>query len=274
MGISRQGERLAESMEEKNSNGAPKTLPQTDVVLEAERLLHFSSERGVTLRLIGGLGVWFSSPSALKPTYARKYNDLDFVAHRKQSEKIQKFFVEMGYSPRELFNKLQGDQRLMFNDTKNERRVDIFLDSFVMCHRFDFKDRLELCEKTLSPSDLLLTKLQIFEINKKDITDAVTLVLDNPLSEDPRACQKIQTKRVAEACSDDWGTYKTTTMNIEKIVHIVPELNIPEADTLAVKERLLSLRKSIEDIPKSFRWKMRARVGEKVKWYELPETTN
>jgi hypothetical protein len=27
----------------------------------------------------------------------------------------------------------------------------------------------------------------------------------------------------------------------------------------------------IEEHPKDLRWKMRARVGEKVKWYDLPE---
>lgn len=247
-------------------------FPQADVILEAERILHFASERGIVLRLLGGLGVWFSAPSAVKPEYARKYHDLDFIGYRKQASKIEKFFAEMGYAPRELFNKLQGSTRLMFLDSKNERRVDIFLDGFTMCHKFDFKDRLELCEKTLHPSDLIITKLQIYEINKKDVTDIVTLIVDTPMTCEHKSQRHIDVKRIAEVCSEDCGTYKTITLNIERILRMLPELGIPNSDAVIVRERLHVIRNEIESVPKSFRWRMRAKVGEKVRWYELPES--
>lgn len=248
------------------------TLPDTDVIREAERILHFSSEQRLTLRLLGGLGVWFSAPSAVKPEYARNYHDLDFIGHRKQATKVGQFFVEMGYAPRELFNKLQAGTRLMFNDMKNGRRVDIFLDEFAMCHKFDFKDRLELCEKTLPPCDLLITKLQIFEINKKDVMDIVTLVLDTPVTAPYKTQRHLDVQRIVEVCSEDWGIYKTITMNVERTVQMLPELGVPSADVSAVRDKLSIIRNEVEAAPKSFRWKLRAKMGEKVKWYELPES--
>lgn len=248
------------------------TLPDTDVIREAERILHFSSERALTLRLLGGLGVWFSAPSAVKPEYARNYHDLDFIGHRKQASKVGQFFVEMGYAPRELFNKLQAGTRLMFNDMKNGRRVDIFLDEFAMCHKFDFKNRLELCEKVLPPSDLLITKLQIYEMNKKDVMDIATLVLDTPVTAPYKTQRHLDVQRIVEVCSEDWGIYRTLTLNIERIVQMLPELAIPSADVPVVREKLSIIRNEVEDAPKSFRWKMRAKVGAKLKWYELPES--
>jgi hypothetical protein len=250
-----------------------KELPQADIILEAERILYFASERAIVLRLLGGLGVWFSAPSAGKPEYAREYHDLDFMGYRKQASKIEKFFTELGYTPRELFNKLHGSMRLMFFDTNNDRRVDIFLDGFTMCHKFDFKDSLELCERTLQPSDLLITKLQIYEINRKDITDVIALILDTPVTDEISSKRRIDTTRIADLCSDDWGTYRTVTMNIEKIFVMLDELGIPKEDARIIREKLLIIRKKIEDVPKSFRWKMRAKVGERVRWYELPESS-
>ena len=251
----------------------PKNMIQPNVFLEADRILHFAHERKIIIRLLGGVGVWFSSPSASKPMYARHYHDLDFVGLRKQGRQIESLFEDLGYKTKGLFNKLQGDTRLLFIDETNGRRIDIFLDKFLMCHEFDFKDRLELRERTLSPADLLLTKLQIVEINKKDITDLIALVLDNPMSDEknPKG-QVIEKLRLVGLASNDWGVWKTLTMNVDKILSMLSELSIPEGDQEIVRQRLTELKTSIEAAPKSFSWKMRARVGDKVKWYVLPES--
>ncbi|MHB1908651.1 MAG: hypothetical protein ACYCQJ_07230 [Nitrososphaerales archaeon] len=251
--------------------------PQKEILFEAQRLVYFSKKKGITLRLLGGAGIFFASPSASKETYARKYNDLDFIGKKREGTKISKFFIEMGYHPRELFNKLQGDSRLIFLDRENDRRVDIFLDGFVMCHKFDFKDRLDKDGPSLAPADLLLTKLQIVEINKKDIMDIAVLVLDNPplfSKEKHTSSNHIEVGRLVEECSEDWGVYKTITLNIDKITGMLHELGIPSKDADAIEENLAKIKKAIEEAPKTFRWKMRARVGEKVRWYELPESAN
>lgn len=257
----------------KTERNQPGTTIQPNVFLEADRILHFARERKIIIRLLGGVGVWFSSPSASKPTYARHYHDLDFVGLRKQGKYIESLFEDLGYKTKGLFNKLQGDTRLLFIDETNGRRIDIFLDKFVMCHEFDFKDRLELRDRALSPADLLLTKLQIVEINRKDITDLIALILDNPMSDEknPKG-SVIEKHRLVSLASNDWGVWKTLTMNIDKIIEMLPELFIPEEDQKVVTHRLAELKTAIEAAPKSFSWKMRARVGDKVKWYVLPES--
>jgi hypothetical protein len=245
-------------------------LPQAETFLEADKILRFAAERNVTLRLLGGVGVWFAAPSALKVGYARKYNDIDFVGLRKQSHLIEKPFLDMEYNPREIFNKLHGDTRLMFTGKQDGRRIDIFLDKFIMCHEFDLKDRLGLCERSLTPADLLLTKLQVVEINKKDIQDVAALLVDFPVSD---KLQEIQKERIVQYTSSNWGIYKTLTVNLDKVRSILPELALPEKESQVIIGRIDEIRKAMEDSPKTLAWKMRAKVGEKVKWYELPEPT-
>jgi hypothetical protein len=244
--------------------------PQEDIFLEADNILHFAEQGNVVLRLLGGVGVWFVAPSASKMGYSRTYNDIDFIGLRKQSHKIEKMFEVMGYKPREMFNKLQGDSRLMFTNSENGRRIDIFLDKFVMCHQFDLKDRLGLSHRTLAPSDLLLTKLQIVEINKKDILDVVALFADIPVSEKRN---EIDRSRILSFTSSDWGIYKTISQNLTKTRQILPELVLPEDEARIISDKIADLLKAIEESPKSLGWKMRSKVGEKVKWYELPEPT-
>lgn len=249
-------------------------LIQPDIFLEADRILYFAKERNIILRLFGGVGVWFNSPSAAKAQYVRPYNDLDFVGLRRQSKDIETLFTDLGYKPKELFNKLQGDTRLMFLDDRNNRRIDIFLDKFTMCHEFDLRDRLVLAERTIPTSDLLMTKLQIVEINKKDIMDAVLLVIDNPLVEGKSAViGSVDVSRIVSFTSVDWGIYKTVKTNLEKIIQILPELSLSRQEENLASERLSRLVSVIESSPKSFAWKMRAKVGEKKRWYELPEST-
>ncbi len=42
----------------------------------------------------------------------------------------------------------------------------------------------------------------------------------------------------------------------------------PRFDPLEQAARLLDVAKSV---PKSMKWKLRANVGDRVRWYELPE---
>lgn len=257
-------------LEVRGESKEDKQVAQSEVFLEAERILHFAKERKLTLRLLGGVGVWFIAPSASKVGYARSYNDIDFIGFRKESQNIEKLFQDMGYKSREMFNKLNGDARLMFTDEKSGRRIDIFLDKFAMCHKFDLKDRLHLSERSLTPADLLLTKLQIVEINKKDILDVVALLVDLPLSEKHTEIEK---ERIISFTSSDWGIYRTVSQNLDKTKLLLPELGLPINESDHIMEKLSSLKKTIEESPKSLGWKMRAKVGEKVKWYELPEST-
>ena len=56
-----------------------------------------------------------------------------------------------------------------------------------MCHRIEFGDRLGKSRPTLPVADLLLSKLQIVKINRKDVLDALILLAEHPLGQDDGA---------------------------------------------------------------------------------------
>ncbi len=138
-----------------------------------------------------------------------------------------------------------------------------------MCHELNFAGRLEVDEYTVPIEELLLSKMQVIELNEKDIKDSFAMLVDHDIAEvDDR--ETIDSRFIAKLCSDDWGWYKTLTMNIDKITDLAPDF-LDEKEREVVVDRLGRLRRVIEEAPKSMKWKMRARVGEKKRWYELPE---
>ncbi|MGA2971284.1 MAG: hypothetical protein ABSE39_01520 [Candidatus Bathyarchaeia archaeon] len=216
------------------------------------------------------MAIRFHCPSATHRSLGRKYADIDFMALRKQSRDIKKLFAELGYVPRDRFNALQGDKRLIFNDIENGRRVDVFLETFEMCHRFDFKNRLTIDNPTIPLADLLATKLQVVEITEREYRDVMALVRDHEVGDFDKP-ETINGAYLAGLCSDDWGIYKTFTINIANILNALPKYDLESASVDIVQKRLEDIRNRIENAPKSFRWKIRAKVGEKVQWYELPD---
>jgi hypothetical protein len=243
--------------------------PLESIADEAERILRGAETKGIVLRLLGGVAVGMRSPSASRPPLSRRYVDIDVVGHRRDTAKINQLFRELGYKPRERFNALQAS-RLIFNDIKNSRRVDVFLDVFEMCHKFDFKDRMGLEPKTIPVSDLLSTKLQIVEINEKDIKDILAMLLDHDLSTD-EASDKVNATYIAKLCAADWGMYRTFTTNLSRIAEYAARVGLDEDQRKRVTGRAETLKNSIESMPKTMGWKMRAAVGERKRWYELPE---
>jgi len=189
---------------------------------------------------------------------------------RKQARGMKKLFVDLGYTPRDIFNALHGDSRLIFNDVENGRRIDIFLDVFEMCHKFNFKDRLLLDKYTIPLADLLATKLQVVEITEREYRDIISLIHDHEIadSNDPEV---INGQYVAQLSADDWGVYKTFSINLTNILNALPQYKLdPESDA-TVQKRIRDLQSRMDNAPKSTKWKLRARIGEKKQWYELPE---
>jgi hypothetical protein len=246
------------------------TTPLQDIVKEAERIVEEADKRGITHRLYGGMAIRFRCPSATHRGLQRKYADIDVMGLSKQSKDIKKLFIELGYTPRQIFNAMQGNRRLIFNDIEQGRRVDIFLDVFEMCHRFDFRNRLALDKPTIPLADLLATKLQVVEITDREYRDIIALLHDHNLA-DTDAPDTINSAYLAKMCGDDWGIYKTFTITLGNILSALGDFELPASDREIVKKRIADLQLRIQDAPKSMGWKMRAKIGEKKQWYELPE---
>ncbi len=225
------------------------------------------------MRLLGGVAFYIRCPSARGGKLARSYGDIDFIGHARQSPEIKRLFGELGYLPRERFNAMHGDRRLVFTDSARQRRVDVFLDVFQMCHRFDLKERMEIDRETIPLADLLATKLQIVQTNEKDVGDAICLLADHEVGgTDLR--DSINGEYLARLCSEDWGMYKTFTINLAGLAilaELIEKWDLDEPERDLVMKRIVQLTTAIERAPKSIAWKVRAAIGERVRWYELPE---
>jgi hypothetical protein len=201
----------------------------------------------------------------LPPALTREYKDLDFATSKKSSGDLQKLLRDMGYEPHLGFNAMNGRERLLFYDNPNERQVDVFVSSFRMCHEIPLEKRLTVDEDTVPLAELLLTKLQIIELNEKDVRDTVALLLEHEVTDDDRG---VNASRVASLCADDWGLWRTISHNLEKLRHHVGNY---EVDAETVSNRVSLILERIEVAPKSRSWRMRAKIGERKRWYELPE---
>jgi hypothetical protein len=241
-------------------------VPAADVIAEAERISAAARASKIPVKLVGGAAVNLHSASARQAPLKRKYGDLDFVAPSKQRAAVQKFFESLGYQGDLRFNTLNGHQRLLYLDETNGRQIDIFIDRMRMCHVIELAGRLGGDDPCLTPADLLLSKLQVFEVNMKDLVDTTALLIDHPVADHDD--DAINATYLARLLSEDWGLYRTIQMNMEKVRETAKELAVP-SDT--INQRLDELRDRIEAQPKSLKWRLRAKVGDRVSWYELPE---
>lgn len=243
--------------------------PLEDPIAEAGRIAEAAEKNHVGLKLLGGAGIHLHSASARQAPLKRKYGDLDYAIAKRDRKGVLDLFPSLGYEANERFNLMQGDRRLYFYDADNGRQVDVFVDVFQMSHVIDLRGRLDHDGPCASPSDLLLSKLQIYEMNRKDLVDLVALLLDHPV-EATWGDEVIDAGYVARMAAADWGLYRTLQVNIEKLRGTLAEL---EVDRDVVSSRLDRLWKAVDEQPKPIKWKLRAQVGDRVQWYQLPEET-
>jgi hypothetical protein len=239
--------------------------PLEDLLAEASRILDTAAD--VPLRLLGGTAIALSANGEL--LLQREYKDIDFVTAVGRGPEVVRAFDELGYTGDQRFNGLNGHRRLLFVDTGNERRVDVFVAKFEMCHAIPLAKRLTLNARTIPLADLLLTKLQIFALNEKDQRDIVNLMYAHALTDTD--AEGINTEYVAGLLAADWGLWRTSTLNIQRVHDGLTRYGLAPAQEGVVRTRLDDLRSRIDAEPKSTRWKVRARVGERVKWYDEPE---
>ena len=246
---------------------------QSAISDEAKRVLDEAKERGIILRLFGGVAVKYHCPSATHRSLQRSYPDLDFFGRGKQGREVRKLFTDLGYEPNQRFNALHGATRLIYEDGKSQRVVDIFLDVFRMCHTLHLGDRLTLDDYTIPISDLLLTKLQVVETNEKDIQDLIAILKDHDVVEriDSGDREVIDTGYISTLCANDWGLCKTISLTLKKLLTFLPKYGLELEAKQVLEARIDKLLHAIETVPKSLKWKLRDKVGERKRWYDLPE---
>lgn len=232
-------------------------------------LAHDAEEQGIRLRILGSLAFRLHCPENIElfEKMQRDLTDVDFAAMHDQRKAIEDYLEGLGYEMDRDIQAATEGTRWFFWHPETGLGVDVFFDELFFCHRIPFKGRLELDSPTIPLSDLMLEKMQIVEINPKDIKDALVLLLEHPIGSGDR--EAIDGKYIADLLSGDWGFYYTVTTNLEKLKRLGLEYGaLDDVQWQVVSERIDELEALIENEPKSRGWKLRAKVGTHKQWYQ------
>jgi hypothetical protein len=247
---------------------APVVVDRETFEAEAGRLLDAAREARVTLRLLGALAFRSRCPryGRLQDQLGREYTDIDFAGYGREVPGIRRLLTTHGYTEDSgLYVESEGS-RMVFEHLDTHLHLDVFLDKLEFSHTIWWKGRLEVDEVTIPLAELLLEKMQILEINEKDLIDTIMLLLEHPLGDTDD--DTINVELMARLCAADWGLWRTTTMNLEKtaqMAHTYAELEAGEKDR--VSEQVAAILLRIEEEPKGRKWRWRSRIGDRKKWY-------
>ncbi len=237
-------------------------MPDEDAVREAERVLQHARDEGVLVKLLGGAAVAVLAPNRPSPL-KRSIWDLDLMTDRENLPSLERLLVKLGYHPDIPFNAASGRDRRRLQ-AHGRGHVDVFVDRFRMCHEIPLSDRLAEPGVTIPLPELLLTKLQIVELTPKDISDVHALTHECVLTAHDFA-------RIASICAVDWGLWKTVTLSLERCSAALGRSQLEAGHRQTVDAQLAAIRSAIDETSKSRRWQIRALIGTRSRWYELPE---
>ena len=249
-----------------------------DPLPEALSLARGAAEAGLGLKLLGGLAVRVICPDF--PPRQRAGQDMDFACLAKGRKNVVAYLERSGCQPDKRFNNLNGDRQMYFN-APSGRPIDVMVDRLVMCHTLDFRPSFGSLPLTVDAIDVLLSKLQIFELNEKDAWDIFHLLSgvrvssggDGGAGDGDGSGATLDTGRFARLLGADWGWWRTVTGNLAKLPGLAaekPQL-VPAGAPFDPLAQARQLEEVAQQAPKGVKWKLRANVGDRVRWYELPE---
>lgn len=242
--------------------------PTHDPLPEAVGLARGAADAGIPLKLLGGLAVRVVCPGF--PPRFRRDQDIDFACLSKGRGKVSAYLEQSGCVPDRRFNNLNGDRQMYFT-APSGRPIDVMVDRLTMCHTLDFRKSFDRLPYTLDAVDLLLSKLQIVQLNEKDARDIVHLLSAIPVGDGSGL--SFDADRYGRLLGSDWGWWRTVSGNLAKLPALIaehPRLAPPKPPYDPVEQSRL-LGDLAETAPKGMKWRLRANIGERVRWYELPE---
>jgi len=243
--------------------------PKADLVEEAQRILEVANKKNIVLRLLGGVAIKMHCPTYdyLFKAMGRRIPDIDLITYNKHHKEVGKMFTELGYEEDRMIRMLYFGKRLIFYDHPNNRHLDIFVDKLRMCHEIDFSGRLEIDHPTASLVDMFMSKMQVIQLNERDVIDTIVLLREHEIGNNDK--ETINSAYLAKLCANDWGLWKTITMNLEKVKNLLTKYEaLTETDRQDVLAKIDKLLEAIEKEPKSTKWRWRSMIGEKKQWYK------
>ena len=237
---------------------------------EAVRIVKAASEKELALRVLGSLAFQLHCKQYgyLQKELGRAYTDIDYAGYSKEAAAMSPFLRSLGYEEDYEVNVLYAGQRMIFHHPNNGLHIDIFFDRLDFCHEVNWsKGRLEKDSLTLPLAEMLLEKMQIVKINEKDIIDTMMLLLEHPLGDHDN--ETINMDLIAGLCAKDWGLWRTVTMNLEKVAQLsLGYVQLSKNHKDKIQEQVQACLDTINQRPKSTGWKVRSKIGDRVKWYQ------
>ena len=236
---------------------------------EAVRLVNEAAGQGLTLRLLGSLAFHLhcEKHAGLQKELGRAYTDIDYAAYKHQATQIGRFLTRLGYKEDLEINTLFAGERLIYNHPSSGLHIDVFFDKLNFCHEINWVGRLEVDQPTLPLAEMLLEKMQIVKINEKDIIDTLMLLLEHPLGDNDH--ETIHIDRISSLCAHDWGLWRTVTMNLGKVDQVGQEYEqLTDEERKQLSDQVQSALTRINAEPKTMAWKLRAKIGDRMKWYQ------
>jgi hypothetical protein len=242
---------------------------EDSLMQEARRLLAQADSREVPMRLLGGMAIRLLLGDRMDERFHRQIDDLDFITTRKASRELELLLEHAGWEPESRFNTLHGHRRLLFHEPEGERKVDVFVERFEMCHTLPLAERISVRPQTLPAAELAMSKLQIVHINAKDMGDLYALL--DALEVASHDQDAINADRIAQLTGADWGLHHTFELNLQRLLEQLSTTGLDDQAQARVAQHIKALQEAMESAPKSRAWRMRARIGERKRWYEEPE---
>ncbi len=244
-------------------------MDHQDFLDKAREIVEEGEQRGVVLRLLGAVAFYLHCPQYgfLQQQANRHFTDLDFAAYFKHNDGIRTLFAALRFQEDREVAVVYARQRLVFDHVDLPLHIDIFFDKLDFCHPIPWAGRLEKDSPTIPLAELLLEKMQIIQLNEKDVIDTLMLLREHALGNDDS--DTINAARIASLCGKDWGLWRTITMNLSKVSGLADGYSWLDKESCnVIRQRVTELLCIINDAPKTPAWKVRSTVGDRVKWYK------
>jgi hypothetical protein len=250
----------------------------------AAALVEEAGTRGHLLRLVGSTGIRLHCPpaAAALDRLGRPAKDIDVVCRHEDRKGLRRLLEERGWQvDRDLLVAMEG-RRYAYRHPGSGLELDVFVDRLEFCHTIELRDRLGRREVTVPVEDLLLQKLQIVRQTVTDRMDTAALLATHPVVPSPEAQggsggrkqrsdsppgEAIDAGYVAGLLARDWGFHHTATANLAALRDGVGG-QPGNGGAATVRQRVDALLAAIAAAPKSVRWRARARVGERMQWWQ------
>jgi hypothetical protein len=228
---------------------------------------------GIKFRLFGSCAVRIKcgSNSRILDSALRYPKDIDAVVYRDDRNRLCRLLRERGWDEDiELTTQTDGLQ-LRFIYSREKTMLDVCVDSLRFAQTLPLQERLEVDCPTISAVDLLLSKLQIFNLTEADVID--TLALLNAVPPERGNSLAIDLDRIAQIVSTSWSWYHSVTLSLQRVREAAmgsPHYLVDNGQELALA-RLKTIENTIVTVKKSSRWRLRAILGESVPWFNQVE---